>query len=55
MGQKLFEFFSKKFDQNFNGCTPQDAFEKTNQELGFTAYSNYDSFDRARRKNKKKR
>jgi hypothetical protein len=54
----LIQFFEEKFEANLSGRTLQDAFEKTNEDLGFDAYGSYRSFSVCRkraRKNKRER
>lgn len=45
MGRRLFDHFNEKFDKYLSsGLSKSDAFNKTNEELGFDAYSCYTSF-----------
>jgi hypothetical protein len=55
MREKLYDFFERKFDENFKGMSPQQAFEITNEQLGFDAYASYESFDTVRRRKRKKK
>jgi hypothetical protein len=55
MREKLLDYFERKFDENFKGITPREAFEKTTEQLGFEAYSSYESFDSARRSYRKRK
>jgi hypothetical protein len=58
MSKKLFDFFNEKFEANLKGSRPSAAFNKTTEEIGFEAYSSYESFSTCRkraRKNKRER
>jgi len=53
--KKLIDFFEEKFEANLAGRRLNEAFEKTNQDLGFDAYESYRSFSTCRkRKNSRK-
>lgn len=55
MEKRLFDYFTEKFKQNLpEARTMQEAFEKTNKDLGFTAYSDFRSYSALRAKRKKK-
>lgn len=54
MKESLFEFFKEKFDNNLPTTkTYQEAFEKTNRDIGFVAYTSLKSFQVQRRKRKR--
>lgn len=54
--KRLFDIFNEKFEQNIRPGHPLlDAFEKTNSDMGFTAYSSYQSFSVVRKRKKNKR
>lgn len=57
MGKSTFEYFRDKFEDNLpKAKNYQEAFKKTNDEIGFEPYSSYTSFANVRtRKNKKGR
>jgi hypothetical protein len=45
MKESLFEFFKDKFETNLPVTkTYEEAFEKTNRDLGFVAYTSLKSF-----------
>ena len=45
MSKDLFEFFQDAFDKNLPITSSyQEAFDKTNKDLGFTAYTSLKSF-----------
>lgn len=50
----LFSYFNKKFEENLPKTKSlREAFELTNEQIGFNAYSNYRSFSVNRKKKKK--
>lgn len=50
----LFSYFNRKFEENLPKTKSlKEAFEKTTEEIGFTAYSSYKSFSVNRSKKKK--
>lgn len=54
MEKRLFDFFTEKFKENLpKATTMQEAFEKTNKDLGFTAYSDFRSYSALRAKKKR--
>lgn len=54
MEKRLFDFFTEKFKENLPKTrTMQEAFEKTNTDLGFTAYSDFRSYNVLRSRRKK--
>ena len=54
MKESLFEYFREKFDNNLPVTkTYQEAFEKTNKDLGFVAYTSLKSFRVQCRKRKR--
>lgn len=56
MKESLFEFFKHKFDENLPITNNyQEAFEKTNKDLGFVAYTSLKSFRVQCRKRKRGR
>jgi len=55
MGKTLFEYFNEKFEKNLVGSNPTAAFEKTVEEIGFDAYSDYKSYSTVRRRKRKRR
>lgn len=53
MGRKLIDFFQEKFDANLKHTKSRlDAFEKTNEQIGFDAYSSYNSYLTTRKRKK---
>jgi len=53
MSSKLYDLFTKKFNANLgHGSTAQQAFDKTNDEMGFEAYSSYNSYQTVRKRKK---
>lgn len=56
MEKRLFDHFTEKFKENLhNSKTMQEAFDKTNKDLGFTAYSDFRSYSALRARKKKRR
>jgi hypothetical protein len=53
--KKLIDFFEEKFEANLAGRRLNEAFEKTNEDLGFEAYGSYKSFSVSRRQRKNSR
>lgn len=53
--KRLFDFFTEKLNKNLvESRTMQEAFEKTNEQIGFTAYSSFHSYN-VNKKSRKKR
>jgi hypothetical protein len=53
--KRLFDHFTEKFKENLPAArTQQEAFEKTNEQLGFTAYTSFHSYNTLRKKRRKK-
>jgi hypothetical protein len=53
---ELFDYFSRKFEENLPKTKSlKEAFEKTNEDIGFQAYSSYKSYSVNRSKKKKGR
>jgi hypothetical protein len=56
MEKRLFDFFTEKFKENLPKTrTMQEAFDKTNKDIGFTAYTDFRSYNVLRSKKKKAR
>jgi hypothetical protein len=56
MKESLFEYFREKFDNNLPATKSyEEAFDKTNRDLGFVAYTSLKSFQVQRSKKKKGR
>ena len=56
MDKSLLDHFEKKFNENFkSSASYKEAFDKTNEELGFQAYKNYPSFSCTRARRRRKR
>jgi hypothetical protein len=54
--KSLSEAFQEKFEENLKVSDRRKAaFEKTNEDMGFQAYSSYNSYLSSRKKRKKKR
>lgn len=49
-----FNYFLTKFEENIKGRSMQEAFDKTNKDVGFEAYSSYQSFSTVRKRKRKK-
>lgn len=55
LDKKLFDFFTEKLNKNLPAArSMQEAFEKTNEEIGFSAYSSFHSYNMVKRRKKKK-
>lgn len=56
MAKTLFDAFTEKLHQNLpNTRTMKEAFDKTNEEMGFDAYTSWNSYSVVKRRNKKGR
>jgi hypothetical protein len=53
MRKTLIDFFNEKFEANMVGRKLIDAFNKTNEDLGFQAYSDYNSYSVCKKRAKK--
>ncbi len=53
MTKKLLEFFESKYNEKTG--SPKEAFQATIDEIGFQAYADRDSFERAKRRKKRSR
>ena len=51
--KKLIDFFEEKFEANLAGRRLNEAFDKTNADLGFDAYESYRSFSVCRKRARK--
>ena len=55
MDKRLFDYFTEKFEDNLSKTKSfTEAFEKTNNDLGFVAYSSYKSFSIVRSRKRKR-
>jgi hypothetical protein len=55
MDKRLYDVFTEKFKGNLPAArSMQEAFEKTNQDMGFTAYSSFHSYRTLSKKKSKK-
>jgi hypothetical protein len=55
MSKKMYEHFTELFDKNYREIGRlQEAFKKTNEDIGFTAYSSWDSYNAVRALRQKK-
>jgi len=55
MAKRLFDHFTEKLKENMpQSKTMQDAFEKTNNDLGFEAYSSFNSYQTVRKRKSKR-
>lgn len=51
----MIDAFSERFDENLkNFDRYKEAFNKTNEDMGFVAYKSYSSFLTSRKRKKKK-
>jgi len=54
MDKELFEYFTEKFEENLSKTKSiGEAFEKTNEDIGFRAYKSYKSYGARRWKRKR--
>ena len=55
MAKKLYDYFTDRLKENMPQTkTAQEAFEKTNNELGFEAYSSFNSYQTVRKRKAKR-
>jgi len=53
--KRLYDFFTEKLTENLREAeTIQDAFAKTNDEIGFTAYKSFHSYNTIRKSKRRK-
>jgi len=55
MAKRLFDYFTERLKENMPQTkTMQEAFEKTNKELDFEAYSSFHSYNTVRKRKAKR-